>query len=344
MRKENDDELIILSIGTAHQMAQEASDNSDYARLRAIWQKVVEDPEMVGDENDYHNYSVVLSRLDDYLTAYEIVNRGLQQFPYNTDLLADAINYGSKCHKYAEAQAHLATLNTRPYSSWTWRAFQFAIDFLQEAWNWRENKDEVEAGLNVALNIARRYQRYCPSDERSFLAEYEVLQNLAKVAMDKEQYDEAEEKQAAALKVLQDTIATGKYAAVQCSLRYADEMFRQQNYEEVIKTCDRALQYGQSTATARLGYFMYLSAQAREVLLYRQPNWRTNAEEVETIYREYLAAFADTGNDYIVNIRRRVQILSARSGIPPIDELKEKLKPNIPSELLHFLQSQAADS
>ena len=89
---------------------------------------------------------------------------------------------------------------------------------------------------------------------------------------------------------------------------------------------------------------MYLSAQAREVLLYRQPNWRTNAEEVETIYREYLAAFADTGNDYIVNIRRRVQILSARSGIPPIDELKEKLKPTIPNELLQLLQSQAADS
>ncbi|MBQ7681255.1 MAG: hypothetical protein IJT31_03460 [Oscillibacter sp.] len=104
MRTENEDNLIILSIGNAHQMAQEASDNGDYARIRAIWQKVQEAPEMVGDENDYHNYAVVMSRLDDYLAAYEIVKRGLQQFPYNTDLLADAINYGSKCNKYHEAR------------------------------------------------------------------------------------------------------------------------------------------------------------------------------------------------------------------------------------------------
>ncbi|MBQ7681256.1 MAG: hypothetical protein IJT31_03465 [Oscillibacter sp.] len=164
--------------------------------------------------------------------------------------------------------------------------------------------------------------------------------------MDSENDEESKKKQAEALEVLKDTINNGKYAAVQCSLRYADEMFRQQEYEEVIRTCDRALQYGQATATARLGYFMYLSAQSREVLLYKKENWRESADEVETIYREYLAAFADAGTDYIVNIRRRVQILAARSGVKPIPELEAKLNPranlsNIPPELFQQLLQRA---
>lgn len=328
MNNAGDKDLVILSIGTAHILTQLAYDLDNYAQIRTIWEKVKEDPNLVGDDNDYHNYSVVLSRLDDYLTAYEIVERGLEQFPYNTDLLADAINYGSNCNKYNEAMSHFDTLNRRPYSSWTWRAFQFSIDFLQRSWNWLEDKERAINGLNLALKLARLYQKYHPSDERSYVAEYELLQNLSKIALDNEDEAESAKKEAEALQVLKRTIESGEYPAVQCSLRYADELFRKQKYEEVIHICNRAMQYGQSSATVRLGYFMYLSAQSREILLYKNENWRDNQLEVETIYREYLASLSDTGNDYKQDIYRRVNILSARTGIKILDDLAGKLKNN----------------
>ena len=312
------EKLTVLSINHAHIMAQNASDKKDYARMREIWLKVRDNLDIIGDCNDYHNYSVVMSGADDYLTAYEIVVRGMTQFPYNTDLLADAIYYGSNCNKYVECQKYVEILSNRPFSSWTWRAFQFLIDYFLDARNWQKDENTIIDGLNTALTIAGRYQVYCPSDERSYLAEYDIRQELAKVSMDQEDYEESEKQMQDALTVLKNAIQNGKYAAVQCSLRYADEMFRQQQYQEVIKTCDKALQYGQSTATARLGYFMYLSAQSREVLLYKSKrDWWTNKAEINCIYSEYLAAISDTGSDYIRNIKRRVNILAARSGIEP---------------------------
>lgn len=346
MSRTNEAEPVILSIGIAQEFSKKASNERDYDQIRAIWQEVQENPEIVGDETDYHNYSVVLSRLDDYLTAYEIVKRGLQQFPYDTDLLADAINYGSKCSKYAEAQGHLATLIGRPFSSWTWRAFQFTIDFFKGAWSWQKDEKTMQEWLNTALRIAERYQKYCPSDERSYLSEYDILQSLAKLAMDEENYDEADRLMNEALRKLADIAKTGKYAAVRCSLRYADEMFQQQNYQEVIVTCDRALQYGQTTTAARLEYLIYLSALSREALLYTMEDWRTNTEEIETIYREYLAALTDIEDDYLRNIRRRVSILAARTGIDPPDALQKKLNSNDggnidPDMLRAFLQRVA---
>ena len=86
---------------------------------------------------------------------------------------------------------------------------------------------------------------------------------------------------------------------------------------------------------------MYLSAQSREVLLYKTDNWRGNQEEVEMVYREYLAALIDTGNDYKNEIRRRVNILSARTGIEILADLKAKLNNDTQldnAQLLQILQ------
>lgn len=310
----------ILSIGIAHRQAQQASDKNDYDKLREIWEAVSSEPNILGDANDYHNYAVVMSKEDDYLTAYEIVARGLQQFPYNTDLLADAIYYGSNCKKYEECNHHVETLLGRPKSSWTWRAFTFLIDFFKNRCDWVDDSKVVEEGLHVALEVAKSYQKYLPTEERSYVAEYELRKSLSKVAMDNSDFDKAKEEKEAGLQLLRNTINNGKYSAVQCCLRYADAIFEEQKYEEVIEVCNRAMQYGEDTASARLGYFMYLSAQSHEILLYRSGDWRME-EKVQQVYAEYLAALADTGDSYRNNIKRRVKILAARSGIPAPDEL-----------------------
>lgn len=310
----------IISIGVAHKLAQRASNSEDYEGLRDIWEAVDADPSIIGDADDYHNFSVTMSREDDYYTAYQIVARGLEQFPYNTDLLADAIYYGSNCKKYAECNEYVKILLNRPRASWTWRAFTFLIDYFKNCWDWESNIETIEEGLNIALDIAKEYQMYMPSEERSYVAEYELHCSLAKVAMDKHNEEAAQGHMDSALELLKNTIDNGKYAAVQCCLRYADAMFERQAHEEVISICSKALQFGEETASARLGYFMYLSAQSREILLYRNGNLH-NEEQVRQVYAEYLAALADTADSYQRNIIKRVKILAARSGFAAPSEL-----------------------
>lgn len=310
----------IISIGVAHKLAQQASDATDYERMRKIWEEVNADASIVGDASDYHNFAVVISREDDYATAYQIVERGLQQFPFNTDLLADAIYYGSNCKKYSECAEHVKTLLKRPKASWTWRAFSFLIDYFKNLWDWTEKISDIKDGLEIALEVSKAYQKYMPSEERSYVAEYELHRNLAKIAMEAGDEQGAQKHLDDGLKLLKDTIDSGEYAAVQCCLRYADNMFEKQAHAEVISVCNRALQYSEETASARLGYFMYLSAQSREVLFYKKGNLH-DEEQVIQIYREYFAALSDTGDSYRRNIIKRMRILAARSGIPVPQEL-----------------------
>lgn len=338
-------ELKVLSIGIAHKLAQRASDVEDYEKMRAICEIAVSDPNIIGDANDYHNFAVVMSREDDYLSAYYIVVKGLQQFPYNSDLLADAIYYGSNCKKYEECVNHVNTLLSRPRSSWTWRAFSFLIDYFENCWDWKDSATEVEEGLNISLEISKDYQKYLPFEERSYLAEYNIRQNLAKIALDKNDIDGAANHTAKALELLKSTIYSGKYSAVQCSLKYAEAIFEQQAYEEVIEICEKALQFGEEHASARLGYLMYLSAQSREILLYKKVNNGSYEEdEVKQIYDEYIAALSDTGDSYRRDIARRVKILAAKSGVPaPSEIVSQKIQKDDLSELWKRISEMKAD-
>lgn len=313
-------EMKILSIGVAQKMAQRASARNDYSKMKEIWLCVANDPSVIGDANDYHNYSVVMSREDDYLAAYEIVARGLKQFPYNTDLLADAIYYGSNCQKYSECEEHVNVLLSRPYSSWTWRAFSFLIDYFKNRWDWVTDVKSVEDGLEIALEVAKSYQKYLPSEERSYVAEYEVHQSLAKIAIDNDDIDGAVRHREDALALLENTINNGEYSAVQCAMRYADALFEQRKYEKVIEICKKALEFGEETASAKLGHFMYLSAQSNEILLYQNNSWRDESK-VNEVYSEYIAALADTNESYERNIQTRVKILAARSGVKAPEEI-----------------------
>lgn len=313
----SDNQKYILSIGVAHEMAQTASEEQDYQLMRDIWDAIDADPSIIGDRNDYHNLAVVYSRDDDYLTAYKVTVRGLQQFPFNTDLLADAIYYGSNCQKYEECRKHMTVLLQRPRASWTWRAFSFLIDYLKDCWDWEKNVDTIEGLLDNALSISREYQKYIPNQERGYVAEYEVLINMSKLAIEKGDEKKAQKLKKESLELLKNVIYSGKIAAVQCALRYIDIMFESQKFQDVIDIANQALRFGQATPTVRLGYFMYLSAQAREMLLYEEENWQSKTDTINYIYAEYFAATSSNVDKmYRNNIKNRVSILVARSSVP----------------------------
>lgn len=302
--------VMVTSIGVAYRLCE----NANPMQIKQIWSEVQRNPVIYGEADEYHNYAVAVSRVDDNYTAFQICEMGLVQYPYNTDLIADSIYYGSMCNQYDTCEARVKTLLERPMSTWTWRAFSFLISYLRDRSNWIEDTELIASGITIALDIAQKYQQYYPNEERSYMAEYETRLLLSKIAKDEANFQLAAEHEEAALNLLKNTINNGKYSAVSCSLKYADVMFEQQAYDEVIQTCKRALEFGEDVSSVRLGYFMYLSAQAKEIQLY-QTDDLSNTEKIQEIYGEYTAALAEISSNYRKNIAVRAKILEARSGV-----------------------------
>lgn len=300
----------IISIGEAYRLTQATGS----MQVKQIWAYVQSNPDIYGEPDEYHNYAVAVARADDNYSAFQIVEMGLKQYPYNTDLLADAILYGSKCSQYELCETHMKTLLGRPMSTWTWRAFSFLIDYLKARRDWIDSEEEMSNGLDMVLGIAQKFQQYYPNEEKSYMAEYEIRLLLSKIAKDKNNFEQSNEHEQAANNLLKCAIEGGKYSAVQCSLRYADLLFEQQKYSEVINVCKRALEFGEDVSSVRLGYFMYLSAQSKEILLYQAEDFN-NVEQIKNIYSEYTAALAEISPNYRKNIAVRAKILEARSGV-----------------------------
>lgn len=300
----------IISIGEAYRLTAEVSP----MQFKQVWAEVRKNPEVYGEPDEYHNYAVVAAKLDDNYTAFQIVQMGLTQYPYNTDLLADAIHYGSSCKQYEECEVHMKALLERPMSTWTWRAFSFLIDYLGARRDWTKSQEDIANGLNMILDISQKYQQYYPNEEKSYMAEYEARLLLSKMSKDKNDTKQANKHEAAAIDLLKNAISGGKFSAVQCSLRYADILFEQQKYDEVVSVCKRALEFGEDVSSVRLGYFMYLSAQAKEIQLYQAEDYG-NVERIKEIYSEYTAALAEISSNYRKNIAVRAKILEARSGV-----------------------------
>lgn len=294
----------ILSVGDAHRRAPEiVRSDEDRGLLKEISQIVLSDASIVGDNADYHNLAATYARLDDYISAFEIVSKGLKQFPYDVDLLADAIKYGSKCGKVTESKGHLSTLLSRPFTFWNWRTFTFVIDFylLSIAW---EDPETIEETLQEALKIAKQYQTLAPAEERGFVAEAEIYLASSDVE--------------SAINVLKCAIYDHQEILTpQCCLKYADILAERGEFEKVIEVCTRGLIVtAQDQPTARTGYFCYLAALAKDALIHRDSAFKDEKRLLD-VYTDYKVAYKllKATPRYIENIHDRTAILSAKSGI-----------------------------
>lgn len=91
---ENQEEhTVVLSIGHAHMLAQAATIMRDYSELQSIAESVLTNANIFGNAAEYHNLSSEYARADDYYNAFMVVQKGLRQYPYDVDLLADAIRF-----------------------------------------------------------------------------------------------------------------------------------------------------------------------------------------------------------------------------------------------------------
>lgn len=323
----------VLSVGQARAIIERSTENKE--RI-AVAQKVVSQADIKGDADDYHNLAVVFTRdYDDYVNGFAIVEKGLKQYPNNIDLLADAVYYGSSAGEYEKCEQYAQYLQEQPNALWNWRAFTFLIDYYLAKPNWTsEDKEKYFEYTDKALDLAKMAQWVLSGDaeaERGYLAEYKVRMLREryfrvdafkrKKERDEENFEKlkecAEDEHRMAEECLESAIDSGKFAAVSCCLRLADSLFEQQNYKKTIEVCNRALCFVQSQPSARTGYFMYLLAMSEDALIHQEGAFGVEAR-IKVVYRDYVAAYqrSEGRNTYRSNIKDRLAILAAKSGVP----------------------------
>lgn len=299
-------------------------DNEDLLR---ICDSIINSESIYGSSSDYHNLAVSVARKGFYLQAFTVVQKGLKLYPYNIDLLADAVYYGSSAGKFSECEEYAKILLSRPLALWNWRAYTFMIDYYMDKTDWLTTNDEILASLASALALSQKAQNILATEERGYLAEYKVHEVLERwyrelssdCTGDKhaDYLKQAEQEHAMANEILLKAIDNNHIAAVQCCLRYADLQFETQNYQETIRICEKAFCYGESQPSAKMGYFLYLAALSMDVLIH-QDNAFDDTERVNNCYRMYHEANKTLDADravYRSNINLRVSELEARTGI-----------------------------
>jgi tetratricopeptide (TPR) repeat protein len=179
-------EGVIPRIGEAY---DEEAGTERQDEIKNLWDCIrpsIEEGNYIADADDVHNLAVSFSRLDMLDKALFIVEHGLKSYPSNTDLLADALKYSCLLLKFDLAQIYYDRIFTIPKALWTWRAFDFAIDYLTENVASRLdtslNSDEIAARADQLKQSIRslvgEFKKFFPSDERSALAEVGMIHNL----------------------------------------------------------------------------------------------------------------------------------------------------------------------
>ena len=124
---------------------KDSNPNAPEDMINKIIPALMEAPRpLVGDADDYHNFSVaVLKEFDDYRVALDIVEMGLEAYPKNADLLGDAIKYAVNCGQRDRATKYYDELIWIDKSVWTWRSFSFSIDYLLNSHLAGDNDDFI---------------------------------------------------------------------------------------------------------------------------------------------------------------------------------------------------------
>lgn len=299
--------LFIPSAEIAVQMMKEAFRKADFNRLRDI-QLRLNEPEvqnnLSGTADEFHNAAVDLTRSNMFRYAYSLVEVGIIRYPYNTDLLSDALLYGSRCHVPAESlEKHYRELQAVDKRFWTWRAYHFSAEYLMAKLPALKGDEQAQKESEI-LSIIQEFKKHFDylddqSDrEKAYLIEF-------KFWISKGDTKKAE----AALKAATDEVLPDK--CPQCALKYADRMFELGRYEEVIPYAEQAMGIMEDQHSISYGYTYYILAMSLEWVA-RRDNGLTNPRTLSKIFTAYNNAYLymEAGRDNLMdNIKKRVRAI-----------------------------------
>ena len=267
-------------------------------------------PELLGSENGFHNFAVNFSKRDDSEVACEIVERGLLLFPDSTDLLADYLQMGSECGKFDRCEECYNKLMSIEYSTWTWRAYSFSIDYLIVLSSGVGGIKDLDELKNKALEIAKQYRIHMPNNEGSYCSEADIYSKF-------HQYDMK-------ISALKNGIEKCDFSP-KCSLRYADILIDEGNYDEAIKVIEKLLGMISSQESVNMAYVYYISGICKYALMMRNKDF--SKEAVNSIYCDFLIAMDNgLGSDsYRINASKCIKVIERKSLIQYPEDYPDKI-------------------
>lgn len=268
------------------------------------------DLDFEGTADEFHNFTTELARAGCYGRACGVLEKGIEQYPMNTDLLADYLNYGIKCGLSKQCERFYQQLDQINDKKKTWRAFDFSIDYLLFKIS-EENDDSVIDSLKAeALGLIGRFKKALPSEELAYLSEFQI-------------YEATYDKNTGLCKLaefLNDDKRTAKVAP-KCHLKYIDEMLKIGEYEQVVLYAnDGAAEAAQEQEGVDTGYFFYALALAKDALWLKADKGKLNMdkEDAMRILCYYQTAYDTLDDDkraFFKVIAKRYKIIANVAGI-----------------------------
>lgn len=280
-------------------------DDDSRQDLYELIQQFAAQPQQPGDANDFHNFSVVLAQRNEYVYACTVLDCGLRLFPKNVDLLADYLQYGTRCNQLDACKKYYKTLLKIPRRRWTWRGFAFLMEYLLFLMDRSDSAKELDAKEQELVSIATDFRKQFPYTEEPYRSESNVYRML-----------NLPDQEAAVLRLALENVRI----APKCALRYADILFERGLYSEAAAAVQRAIHdANQTQASVNEGYVYYLNALCKIALAQQaETDLHLDEEAVRSIYSDFniaLAKFQKTQSSYTEVIRTKTNTLVNKTGI-----------------------------
>jgi len=279
----------------------ERDDQAARKELRRLLDGIIANKPHTGSADDIHNFAVTLSRCDEYSLACRLLDSALEQYPKSVDLLADYLQYGMQCGRFAECARHYSTLQNIPHRRYTWRGFAFSLGYLKQLVESSDSEDEINELEQTILSVVEDFRRYYPYSEDTYREESSVYNCLN--MPDKE------------LEVLLTALQSLEVAP-KCALRCADIYFDRGNYTEALKMVNRGITDAtQTQSKVNEGYLFYLSALCR-IAVFRRNSQSLEESEVLGIYSDFNIALRELNEtSYLDVIKTKTNTLINQTGI-----------------------------
>ncbi len=298
--KKNDSFEGLTDIGRAEEMIGmfRRDHPDDDAGVEDMLSQMLEELDRKGDsiklsgtENDFHNFAVSITKiLKDYDAATTIVSEGLKLHPYNTDLLADAIEYGSSSSTYQKNCGQwYRTLKGIDKKNWTWRSFSFSIDYLMSEYA----KSSSVLSFDEILTLADQYQSYIPDREDAWLSKFNI-------------YDQTNQREEG-IHVLEEAMELFD-SCPKCWLRYADIMMDRGKYENAEPVIKKILRDPKSSESVNMAYVYFLDSQCKMRRLINSDDYDEGIFEEKAVRKVYKSLqLALKSLDLRDNVRQRAE-------------------------------------
>lgn len=195
-------------------------------KLEELMEVALANEKWIGNFDGFHNYAVTYAKLGQEDLACQVLEKGLQLYPYNVDLLSDYIKYSVDCGEIDKSINYYQRLKTIPKERWNWRAFTFSIDYLLAITGIKAVTD-LENLKEELFSLAEQFKKALPYEEQSYISLFDIYDH----------FNEKEEGERVLLEALEQLQIAPKSA-----LRIADIYFSRGDYESALRyliRCER---------------------------------------------------------------------------------------------------------